>query len=986
MQASRRTRFIRRATAGYIVFASAWILLSDRLLEALADPHTVAQYSSLKGLVFIAVTAGILWLTLHNTPNDIEASLEDDAKSPPPGLRVLWGVVTPVLASLLQWAFWSSITPFAWLLLYPAVFAASWLGGWIAGVLATLLCTLIGWYVFVPPAMSWVMHSPASALSLGLFFGMGILISLTHEWLRQAYQRSDNSKFEALVEQSLAGIYIIQNETFRYVNPEFARMMGFDHPSQIIGRVAVADLVMPDDRQRVLRQLHRRIDEMTGQARYAFAGRRRDGSAIELEVHGRGVQTPGGHAVIGLVLNVSEQRRTEAALKRGEQLLRAVVEGTTDVVFVKDLEGRYLMANPACATAMRRPIDEILGKKDDELYPGPVADYIMAHDRSILAAGTTATNEQHFDTSDGTKRSFLVTKGPMFNERNEIIGLFGVSRDITAIMATQQALREKQGLLDRMSALAKVGGWSINGHTMQGTRTPEAARILDLDPSLPEATTITNAMSFFEGEHQTRLTQAVKLAVTQGQPYALELELISAKGVRKWIRTQGEAVWDKGQVVRLEGAIQDISEVQQARMALQAHQEHLEQTVRERTAELDAARQQAERLSRVKSEFLANMSHEIRTPLNGVLGLAQIGYREHNGQAHRIFGQIIDSGRLLLGIINDILDFSKIEAGKMQVEILPVHLRELLTSTIATVEESAQAKGLSLRMQLSDDLPPLCESDPLRLGQILLNLLSNAVKFTNAGEVSVSATARESQLVLTVSDTGIGMSAQQLEELFRPFEQADSSTTRRYGGTGLGLSITKRLVELLDGTIQARSLPGQGTQFEVILPLLPSSQPELDAPAAPHTAPTPQPMDTTAPAVASSVMPQRLQGLRVLAAEDNLVNQMVLQELLQMEGAIVTMADNGHEAIECLKRQGTDAFDIVLMDIQMPIMDGYEATRQLVHLAPTLPVIGQTAHAMPEERIKCLGTGMVDLVVKPLDLNLLVQTALKHARARDGRA
>ncbi|HET6788749.1 MAG TPA: ATP-binding protein, partial [Aquabacterium sp.] len=437
--------------------------------------------------------------------------------------------------------------------------------------------------------------------------------------------------------------------------------------------------------------------------------------------------------------------------------------------------------------------------------------------------------------------------------------MFGLARDVSDRMAAQAALREKQALLDRMSELAKVGGWSLDVATRSGSRTDGAARILDLDPALPESLRFHDGLRYFEGEHLERLTQTIQRAITDGRPYALELELVSAKGVRKWIRTQGEPILSQGRVVRIEGALQDISEVHQARMALQAQQERLEQTVQERTAELEAARQQAERLTRVKSEFLANMSHEIRTPLNGVLGLAQLGQREHGGAAGRLFGQIVDSGRLLLGIINDILDFSKIEAGKLGIETLPIDLRAMLSRTTAAVEERARAQGLRLSTQVGQDVPALVHSDPLRLEQILLNLLSNAVKFTPQGQIQVSATLRGGQLVLTVSDTGIGMSATQLAELFRPFEQADTSTTRQYGGTGLGLSITKRLVELLGGQIHVHSQPGQGSTFEVCLPLPldDSARPEEPAPV---------------PAMEDATPPRRLAGLRVLAAEDNAIN------------------------------------------------------------------------------------------------------------------
>ncbi|TAK93613.1 MAG: PAS domain S-box protein [Aquabacterium sp.] len=973
MQVTRRALFSLRATVGYAVFAGAWILLSDRVLELFADPHALARFSTFKGLVFIAVTAAMLWVTLQNVPADTDINLTDDTPSQGGWLSVLWGIIPPLLAAALQWVFWAQIDPYAWLLDYPAVFVAAWLGGWYAGSLATALSAALSWYVFVPPAMSWHLAKPSHTVAIGVFVAMGLLMSMMIEWLRRLEHRASNRKFEALVEQTLAGIYIIEGDRFRYVNPAFATMLGYDDPDDIIHRLPVSALVAPPDRERVRQQLQTRFDDPSQEARYGFTGLRKDGTHVELEVHGRGLKTATGHAVIGLALNISERRRTEAALRQSEQLLRSVIEGTTEAIFVKDVAGRYLMVNQATSNMAGIPIEDILGKDDTELFDEASAKRIRAVDLAIMAAGTTQTAQEQLTFRNGHHHTFLVTKGPVKDDAGQLLGMFGLSRDITEMMSTQAALRDKQALLDRMSLLAKVGGWSLDVATMVGTRTDGAARILDLDPTQPASLRFNDGQRYFQGEHLDKITQTIRQAITEGTPYALELELISAKGVAKWIRTQGEPIMVDGRVARIEGAIQDISEVRQARVALQAHQEHLEQMVRARTAELETARQEAEQLARIKSDFLANMSHEIRTPLNGVLGLAQIGAREHTGEARQIFDQINASGRLLLGVINDILDFSKIEAGKLRIDLQPVQIREVLARAMALVQERAREKGLPLLIDVDDSVPASCVGDALRLEQIVLNLLSNAVKFTAQGEVRVHAHARDGHLLIDVIDTGIGMTPTQIEGLFRPFEQADGSTTRQYGGTGLGLTISKRLVEMLDGQIRAFSEPGQGTRFEVSLPLITTQPSPLQTSTlGPTTAPSQE--QTQAATYAGG----RLAGIRVLAAEDNLVNQMVLSELLSYEGAQVVMSDSGLAVLAQLQDKGAQAFDVVLMDIQMPQMDGYDATRQVKRLAPNLPVIGQTAHAMSEEHAKCLEAGMVDLVVKPIELETLVRTILRH--------
>ncbi len=378
----------------------------------------------------------------------------------------------------------------------------------------------------------------------------------------------------------------------------------------------------------------------------------------------------------------------------------------------------------------------------------------------------------------------------------------------------------------------------------------------------------------------------------------------------------------------------------------------------------EAALLEAERLARVKSEFLANMSHEIRTPLNGVLGMAQLGFRASAGrQTQRHFGRIVESGRLLLGIINDILDFSKIEAGKMNIEHVPFQPGRMLYRLGELLGEKARGQGLELRLDKAPDLPEFCLGDPLRTEQVLMNLLSNALKFTEQGHVVLWAGTHGERLVFRVSDTGIGMSLNQVTRIFSPFEQADGSTTRKFGGTGLGLTISRRLAELMHGHIRVESEVGVGSVFELSLPLEVSAAREAYTAAALPTA------------------DQTLAGLRVLAAEDNEINQLVLEDMLTGEGASVVMVGNGQEAVDCVRRDGPSAFDIVLMDIQMPVMDGLEATRLILQLAPGLPIVGQTAHAMAEEKARCFAVGMVDHLAKPLEIDELVAVVLKHTSA-----
>ena len=389
----------------------------------------------------------------------------------------------------------------------------------------------------------------------------------------------------------------------------------------------------------------------------------------------------------------------------------------------------------------------------------------------------------------------------------------------------------------------------------------------------------------------------------------------------------------------------------------------LAEMVEQRTEELKHARIEAEKASSAKSLFLSNMSHEIRTPLNGVLGLAQVGLRENGSQprAREVFRRILDSGKLLLTIINDILDFSKIEAGKLQIERVPFRPAEVIEDALRAVRPGAEDKGLELVSDLSG-VPDACVGDPARIQQILLNLLSNALKFTHSGSIRLSASAENEALVFRVADTGIGIDPADLARLFEPFEQADSSTTRKYGGTGLGLTISARLARLMGGGLSASSRLGNGSTFELRVPL------EL------ATVEVPVRQRDNADCGGC-----RLAGIRLLVAEDNEVNRLVIDAMLRAEGAAVVMVGNGVQAVRAVE-EGLHV-DAVLMDVQMPEMDGLEATRRIKVRHPGLPVIGQTAYALKDEQARCLAAGMVGSVHKPLEIDTLVE-AIRAALGR----